>query len=94
MMRTWGSCVLMQSRRLLSWQALLVGSLLLITGCSGSNGQADNEAAVSGTASSSTSIGLIDDARIQNADSESGNWLSYGREFEDHRFSPLTQVIK
>ncbi|GIT51836.1 MAG: hypothetical protein Ct9H300mP15_20490 [Gemmatimonadota bacterium] len=45
MMRTWGSFVLMQSRRLLSWQALLVGSLLLITGCSGSNGQAGNEAA-------------------------------------------------
>ncbi len=38
------------------------------------------------------SVGLIDDARINNADSEPGNWLAYGRTYEEQRFSPLTQI--
>jgi len=37
-------------------------------------------------------IGQIDDARIINADSEPGNWLSYGRDYKEQRFSPLTQI--
>ncbi|MYE81744.1 MAG: PQQ-binding-like beta-propeller repeat protein, partial [Gammaproteobacteria bacterium] len=37
-------------------------------------------------------IGLIDDARIVNADSEPGNWLAHGRTFEEQRFSPLTAI--
>ena len=37
-------------------------------------------------------IGLIDDERINNADSEPGNWLAYGRTYEEQRFSPLTQI--
>ena len=47
-MRTWGTFVLMQSRRLLSRQALLVGSSLLIASCSGDNGQMDAESAYVG----------------------------------------------
>lgn len=39
-------------------------------------------------------IGLIDDDRINNAESEPGNWLAYGRTYEEQRFSPLTQVNK
>ena len=93
-MRTWKTFVLMQSRRLLSWQALLVGSSLLIASCSGDDRQMDAEAVTSGTASRSASVGLIDDARIQNADTEPGSWLSYGRDFEEQRFSPLTQINK
>ncbi len=37
-------------------------------------------------------IGMIDDARINNADSEPGNWLAYGRTYEEQRFSPLTSI--
>lgn len=37
-------------------------------------------------------IGLIDDARITAADTEPGNWLAYGRDYREQRFSPLTQV--
>jgi len=40
------------------------------------------------------SIGLIDDERIINAESEPGNWLAYGRTYEEQRFSPLTQINK
>ncbi len=32
--------------------------------------------------------------RIVNADKEPGNWLSYGRNYEEQRFSPLTQINK
>ena len=37
-------------------------------------------------------IALIDDERIKNADLEPGNWLSYGRSYEEQRFSPLDQI--
>ncbi|MEJ2087936.1 MAG: PQQ-binding-like beta-propeller repeat protein, partial [Gammaproteobacteria bacterium] len=37
-------------------------------------------------------IGLIDDDRINDAASEPGNWLAYGRTYEEQRFSPLTQI--
>lgn len=37
-------------------------------------------------------IGQIDDQRIKNADQEPGNWLAYGRSYEEQRFSPLEQV--
>jgi quinohemoprotein ethanol dehydrogenase len=37
-------------------------------------------------------IGLIDDARINAAASEPGNWLAYGRTYEEQRFSPLTAI--
>jgi len=37
-------------------------------------------------------IGMIDDARINAAASEPGNWLAYGRTYEEQRFSPLTGI--
>ncbi len=37
-------------------------------------------------------IGLIDDARINNAGAEPGNWLAHGRTYEEQRHSPLQQI--
>lgn len=37
-------------------------------------------------------IGYIDETRINNADREPGNWLAYGRTYEEQRFSPLKQI--
>ena len=34
----------------------------------------------------------VDAARITAADREPGNWMSYGRTYDEQRFSPLTQV--
>ncbi|MDO8290826.1 MAG: PQQ-dependent dehydrogenase, methanol/ethanol family [Parvibaculum sp.] len=34
----------------------------------------------------------IDGARIENADSEPGNWLAHGRTYGEQRFSPLTDI--
>jgi quinohemoprotein ethanol dehydrogenase len=39
-------------------------------------------------------VGLITDKRIKQADKEPGNWLSYGRDYEEQRFSPLDQINK
>lgn len=36
----------------------------------------------------------ITQERIIEADNEPGNWLSYGRNYEEQRFSPLTQINK
>jgi quinohemoprotein ethanol dehydrogenase len=44
------------------------------------------------TAAGERTIGYIDEARINNADSEPGNWLAYGRTYEEQRFSPLNQI--
>jgi quinohemoprotein ethanol dehydrogenase len=34
----------------------------------------------------------VDAARITHADAEPGNWLSYGRTYDEQRFSPLKQI--
>jgi quinohemoprotein ethanol dehydrogenase len=34
----------------------------------------------------------VNGARITNADSEPGNWLTHGRTYSEQRFSPLTQI--
>ncbi|MEZ5550615.1 MAG: PQQ-dependent dehydrogenase, methanol/ethanol family [Pseudomonadales bacterium] len=39
-------------------------------------------------------IGVIDDARINAAATEPGNWLAFGRTYEEQRFSPLTGIHK
>lgn len=57
-------------------------------GCASGEGPAET----STTDAPAPTIGLIDDARINNADSEPGNWLSHGRTYEEQRFSPLTQI--
>ena len=39
-------------------------------------------------------VGLIDDERIINAESEPGNWIAHGRTYEEQRFSPLLKINK
>src|SRR5580704_3892699 len=34
----------------------------------------------------------LDDSRLRSADQDKGNWLMYGRTYDDHRFSPLNQI--
>ena len=49
---------------------------------------------ISSPIESSSSIGLIDDERIINAESEPGNWIAHGRTYEEQRFSPLLTINK
>ena len=58
-----------------------------------------NEPTITSTAEDSKSVetgkpavGMIDEKRINNADSEPGNWLAHGRTYEEQRFSPLNQI--
>src|ERR1051325_5528666 len=32
------------------------------------------------------------DAELRGSDKDAGNWLMYGRTYDDHRFSPLNQI--
>src|SRR5262245_11883437 len=34
----------------------------------------------------------VDNTRLTGADSDTSNWLMYGRTYDDHRFSPLKQI--
>jgi quinohemoprotein ethanol dehydrogenase len=38
------------------------------------------------------SVKEIDTTRLTSADRDAGNWLMYGRTYDDHRFSPLTAI--
>ena len=69
------------SDRLHACAALLAASLTLAA-CSGSG------PATPGFPKAAA----VDAARIEAADREPGNWLSYGRTYDEQRFSPLKQV--
>lgn len=78
---------------ILALVVLVAGGLWLVM--PGESEQASTgEPAVAERAVPAPTIGMIDEARINNADSEPGNWLAYGRTYEEQRFSPLTQVDK
>jgi len=65
--------------------AVLLG--LSAVGChSGKSGGTSADAAASGRAAG------VDAARLLNAESEPGQWLSYGGNYQEHRFSRLTQI--
>jgi len=49
---------------------------------------------ISSLITSSSSVGLIDDKRIIEAEGEPGNWIAHGRTYEEQRFSPLTKINK
>ena len=36
----------------------------------------------------------VDDTRLLNADESPGDWLSYGRNYQEDRYSPLDQITK
>ena len=71
--------------------AVLTAITLLSIACSGNE---DETATSIGSVSGTTNIGLIDDKRILQAESEPGNWLAHGRTYEEQRFSPLKQINK
>ena len=72
---------------------LLVLATLFVAACSESP-EAPEPAENAKETQAPSAIGQIDDARINNADSEPGNWLAYGRTYEEQRFSPLKQINK
>jgi quinohemoprotein ethanol dehydrogenase len=45
-----------------------------------------------GSARAATSPMPVDAARLENADRDGGNWLSYGRTYSEQRYSPLARI--
>lgn len=85
-----------------------LAGLLLLVGCgSGDDGQVQahigaNTPAVDGEPAPSPSgtdadtkqqkVANVDGVRIENADATPGDWLSYGRDYSEQRFSPLRKI--
>jgi quinohemoprotein ethanol dehydrogenase len=68
---------------------ILLGILFCIAGCGTKNrldpGSDDHIREVSDA---------VDDTRLLNADESPGDWLSYGRNYQEDRYSPLDQITK
>ena len=60
---------------------VLAAALLAVAGC----GQPSRSGGASGA-------GAVDAARLLAADSDADNWLSYGRTYDEQRYSPLDQI--
>ena len=73
--------------------AIIAGGVVLLqSGCEPAAGPEGDAPAAEAPEEATPRIGLIDDERIKNAESEPGNWLAYGRDYREQRFSPLTQI--
>lgn len=60
-------------------------ALLNSAGCHSKSGSTEK----SGERTSPANVG---ESRLLNADQEAGNWMSYGRTYNEQRFSPLRQI--
>lgn len=79
----------MNPTTLIKHGAVVLLAFLLNVACSPSG---DNQPSTSVEPSSDGPRGAIDDARINNAASEPGNWLAHGLDYREQRFSPLSQI--
>jgi alcohol dehydrogenase (cytochrome c)/quinohemoprotein ethanol dehydrogenase len=73
--------------------ALVLACLMLVAGCSqhGDSGVAVNAGSAPAPAAAPTPM-PVDAARLLAAGGEGDNWLTYGRTYDEHRFSPLQQI--
>ena len=67
---------------------------LALVGILSSTSLEQSEADTPMQAAPSSTVGLIDTQRILAADEAPGDWLAYGRDYGEQRFSPLTQINK
>ncbi len=75
----------------LTFGAMVACSLTVLpAGCGSHTGPSPTTAPP--TAPALKKVAAVDAARLEKADSEPGNWMSYGRTYDEQRFSPLTQI--
>ncbi len=73
------------------YSLLLCVSIFIVNSCQTSEG----EAFVKGSADHIRKIATaVDDQMLINADNNQGNWLSYGRNYQEDRYSKLDQITK
>ena len=72
----------------------LTGVLLALAGCGPKKTTGAGPAFSLGSSAATAPRGPadVDGARILAADSEPGNWMTYGRTYNEQRFSPLSQI--
>ena len=78
---------------------LALGLVLVTSGCSKDKGspapappQDQPAEIVTQTPVAPPAVAAVDAARLLNAESEPGSWMSYGRTYSEQRYSPLKQV--
>jgi quinohemoprotein ethanol dehydrogenase len=71
---------------------IALACLVLIAGCSQHDSTVASSAASTPAPASAPQPTPVDSARLLGAGGEGDNWLSYGRTYDEHRFSPLQQI--
>jgi quinohemoprotein ethanol dehydrogenase len=72
-------------------RAVVLACLLLVAACS--RHDSTGSASVAAPASAPVAKSMpVDTARLLGAGGEGDNWLTYGRTYDEHRFSPLQQI--
>lgn len=66
------------------------GWVAMLTACGSNTGPAPQ--AAPSAAPAAPKVAAVDTARLLAADSDAGNWLTYGRTYDEQRFSPLKQI--
>ena len=92
----------MSNKKKLSLQLGLLASCFALMACEPNTTQnttdtpsASSEAPAKGSAAHIKTItAAIDDARLAAADANQGDWLSYGRNYSEDRYSKLDQITK
>ncbi len=73
--------------------AIALACLVLCAGCSQNNSTAPAAASAPASAAAAAPQPMpVDAARLLGAGGEGDNWLTYGRTYDEHRFSPLQQI--
>ena len=71
-------------RQASAYRLLLCLTALVCVGCGHSDGGR--------TTDRTSAMARVDTGRLTNTDKEPGNWLTYGRTYNEQRFSPLNQI--
>lgn len=67
---------------------LVAGIALVLVACGRDNNPAQDAASGSGT----NKAAAVDAARLVAADQDAANWMTYGRTYDEQRFSPLSRI--
>jgi len=81
-----------QQATIVNVAALAFLSAMVLVGMSSSSSDDVGSGSDGKNGVASSSIARIDTQRIVNADEAPGDWLSHGRNYQEQRFSPLTQI--
>jgi len=71
-----------------SSHVLIASIALVLAAC----GRGKGDAPEAGAAGAAGPAAAVDAARLTAADQDAANWMSYGRTYDEQRFSPLTQI--